>query len=214
MLLMSRAGVGWAMVSRISKPRLGNSVCISLARPLPNRPSSWTRTTVLAGLPAASFRVDQVVDARPSTPCRSPARSGTYWSGRERRSLSDDARRRRRKEGSVAGRRLGWRRGRSGSRSRRATAQTPSPCMRSTSATPAIRASSGRHRRPCRSWPRPCRRMPPPALISSMANWAPRRPSSPSCARDAGHGLQDAEFDGGRLGARGSAGADERWRWR
>ncbi len=52
---MSRAGVGCAMVSRISKPRFGSSLCMSFARPEPKSRSSCTSTTVFAGLPAPSF---------------------------------------------------------------------------------------------------------------------------------------------------------------
>ena len=55
MLVKSRVGVGCAIMSSTSKPRLGSSPASVFAIPEPNAPSSYTRMTVFAGLPAASL---------------------------------------------------------------------------------------------------------------------------------------------------------------
>ena len=83
MLPMSRAGVGCATVSRISKPRFGSSACMSLASPLPNSPSSCTSTTVFAGLPAASFSVARLSRATDATLPKPGAKRNVLASPRE-----------------------------------------------------------------------------------------------------------------------------------
>ncbi|MNI91722.1 hypothetical protein D3C73_1494310 [compost metagenome] len=64
MLLKSRVGFGCFTTSFTSKPCCGSDFDSNAAVPVPNKESSCTIITVLAGLPAASFKATRSAIAR------------------------------------------------------------------------------------------------------------------------------------------------------